>query len=319
MSRSEAAAEAELAEPATSGPGAPELLLPREVPLGGPRAMLVRRTLPHREIRTVGAWCFVDHYGPERHPMQVAAHPHTGLQTVTWLLAGEVLHRDSLGSRQPIAPGQLNLMTAGNGIAHAEDSVDPAAVLHGLQLWVALPAGARDAAPGFEHHADLPEVQVGDAVGRVIMGEFGGAASPATTYTPLVGVEVRLPPGRRVELPVEATYEHGAVLAEGDLSLADVRVPVGAMLAFEPGPASLVAATEAGATFLLLGGEPFGEPLLMWWNFVAREHSEILAAREAWEAGVGRFGPVDHPEPRMAAPALPTVTLRPRPSGRRTG
>lgn len=153
----------------------PTLLEPREVPLGGPRAMTVRRTLPHKQIRTVGAWCFLDHYGPDHNRMSVPPHPHIGLQTVSWLLAGEVEHRDSVGSVQRILPGELNVMTAGHGIAHSEYAVsDPSVAMHGVQLWVALPAEYRDRAPAFEHHSDLPVVEGGGLRATVMVGEFAG-------------------------------------------------------------------------------------------------------------------------------------------------
>ncbi|MGH8970447.1 MAG: pirin family protein, partial [Actinomycetes bacterium] len=160
------------------------VLSPREVPLGGPRAMLVRRTLPHRELRTIGAWCFVDDYGPSdvggTVGMQVPPHPHTGLQTVTWLLEGEVRHEDSLGSRVLVRPGELSLMTAGRGISHAETSpVRHPPLLRGVQLWVALPDAARHGDPRFAHHPDLPVVEDADLRATVIVGTLAGAVSPA--------------------------------------------------------------------------------------------------------------------------------------------
>jgi redox-sensitive bicupin YhaK (pirin superfamily) len=154
------------------------------VALGGPRGLAVTRTLPHKQRRMVGAWCFLDAYGPHRLAgtpgMRVGPHPHTGLQTVSWLVAGEIVHRDSLGNRCEIRPGQLNLMTAGRGIAHSEET--PAAhgdVLHGVQLWVALPAADRDVAPAFAHHWDLPVITEGGLSATVLMGELAGARSAA--------------------------------------------------------------------------------------------------------------------------------------------
>ena len=161
------------------------VLAPREVPLGGVRALLVRRTLPHRELPTIGAWCFLDDYGPHdvarTSGMQVPPHPHTGLQTVTWLLSGEVHHQDSVGSDALVRPGELNLMTAGRGISHAETSPAGAVdALRGLQLWVALPGGHRDTPPAFAHHDDLPRVEVDGSSVIVLMGSVAGATSPAT-------------------------------------------------------------------------------------------------------------------------------------------
>ena len=160
----------------------------------------VRRLLPQRTLRTIGAWCFLDHYGPDevsRGPgMQVRPHPHIGLQTVSWLFQGLVLHRDSLGSRQLIRPGELNLMTAGRGIAHSEESAaDRPPVLHGLQLWIALPEAERHGEPRFAHHTDLPVVRDGAASVTVAIGEYRGERSPAEVFSPLAGYEVAVPGG----------------------------------------------------------------------------------------------------------------------------
>jgi redox-sensitive bicupin YhaK (pirin superfamily) len=295
------------------------LLEPREVPLGGPRAMLVRRTLPHRDIRTIGAWCFVDHFGPTTGgpAMAVPPHPHIGLQTVTWLLSGDVEHRDSVGSRRLVHPGELNVMTAGRGIAHSEDTVPTASGalpdLHGVQLWTALPDTDRWQAPHFEHHADLPVVTGAGLRATVFMGEFDGARSAAAAYSPLLGVEVVLADGARAALPLDPGFEHGVLAVAGRPVAAGVPLPVSALLHVETGRREL--AVEGPGRFLLLGGTPFPEELLMWWNFVARDHDEIVAARDDWEAG-RRFGAVDHPAARLAAPPLPTTRLRSRP-GRR--
>ena len=296
------------------------LLEPREVPLGGPRAMLVRRTLPHREIRTIGAWCFVDHFGPPHAPsqavgMHVPPHPHIGLQTVTWLLDGDVEHRDSLGSRQLVHPGELNVMTAGRGIAHSEDSLGPADDgLHGVQLWTALPDGERHQSPHFEHHGDLPVLTAAGVRATVFVGSLDGARSAAAAYSPLLGVEFVLAEGARTTLPLDADFEHGVLAVEGEPVVAGVRVAPSSLLHLPVGRREL--AIEGPGRFLLLGGTPFGEDLLMWWNFVARDHDEIARARQDWEAGCG-FGHVDHPAGPLAAPALPTTRLKARGNRRR--
>ncbi|HET6736857.1 pirin family protein, partial [Mycobacterium sp.] len=146
------------------------VLHPREVPLGGPRAIRVRRTLPQRERSLIGAWCFADHYGPHDvrggPGMDVPPHPHTGLQTVSWLFDGEVEHRDSAGVHAMVRPGELNLMTAGAGICHSEVSTAATSMLHGVQLWVALPDADRDTARGFAHYAPTPR-RLGGATLRV--------------------------------------------------------------------------------------------------------------------------------------------------------
>ena len=284
-----------------------ELLIGRDVVLGGPRGMAVTRTLPHKHRRMVGAWCFVDHYGPEAAQMRVPPHPHTGLQTVSWLVKGEVLHRDSLGSEQWIQPGQLNLMTAGVGISHSEES--PTTVLHGAQLWVALPFGNRAVAPAFAHHGDLPVVARDDLTATVIMGTLEGATSPARTYTPLVGAEVVIgADGGTLALRPDFEY---AVLSFEDGPIVDREpLPAGALVYLGTDRAEL--ALGGTGRVLLLGGEPFEEQIVMWWNFVGRSHDDIVAARADWEAGQG-FGTVTGFDgPPLHAPDLPTTPLKPR-------
>lgn len=313
-----------------AGPaGGPELIEPRLVPLGGPRAMTVRRTLPARARSMIGPFCFADHYGPDdiaaTGGMDVAPHPHIGLQTVTWLFDGAVLHRDALGSVQVIEPGRLNLMTAGAGICHSEEGTvrrfPDQRVLRGVQLWTALPESARHGAGAFEHVADVPVVAVGEATVRVFMGSFAGTGSPARAFSPLVAAQVDLPPGARVTLPVEAGFEHGVLVDEGEVTVAGHEVAPAWLAYLPPGSTELVLAAGAvPARLVLLGGEPFGEQILMWWNFVGRTHEEVVEARRAWQAaiagepdGVARFGRVvGYDGPPLPAPVLPAVRLKPR-------
>ena len=295
-------------------------LEPREVPLGGQRAIFVRRTLPHRDIRMIGAFCFVDHYGPspttgpDGHPMAVPPHPHSGLQTVSWLLSGTIDHRDSAGFMQRVRPSELNLMTAGHGIAHSEYSVGETP-LHGLQLWVALPDEARDQTPHFEHHGDLPLVHDSGLNVRVILGSLMGETSKALAYTPIVCVEVTADAGRH-RLSVDPAFEHGLLPLDQDIVLNDVVVPRGSLRHEPPGATGLEIDVAHRTRLLLIGGAPFQEELLMWWNFVARTHDEIVDARETWESG-HRFGAVvDDESAPLRAPQIPTVRLKPRPSRR---
>lgn len=329
------------------------LLEAREVPLGGVRAMEVHRALPQRDLPLVGAWCFLDRFGPQSTLMRVEPHPHIGLQTVTWPLIGEVRHRDSVGSDVVVRRGALNLMTSGAGIAHSEYSLGDGPVpLDALQLWIALPEARRHGAPAFERHDDLPVVGLPaesgpDASATVVMGEFGHdddavVASPATAYTPLVGAELRLGAGSRVRVPLRAGWEHALVGVTGTVrALPDgPDDPLGAEAAADAA-ADAEAGAEAGAgavdrrhllylgtrrdgilieadddaTVFLLGGEPFADDIVMWWNFVARTHDEIVEAREAWEAGDAspRFGHViDHGDERIPAPPMPAVRLTQR-------
>lgn len=266
-----------------------ELLDPREVPLGGPRAMLVRRSLPNRDRRMVGAWCFADAYGPDdvaRGPgMQVPPHPHTGLQTVSWLFEGEVWHQDSLGNRQMVRPGELNLMTAGAGIAHSEQSpAGSSGVLHGVQLWVAQTEQDRHGPARFEHHADLPQGEESGCAVTVLMGDLGGVTSPAHCSTPLVGAEIALRPGARPSLPLDAGFEHAVLAVADPVTVEGREIAPGAMLYLGRGRREVSLSAETATRALLLGGVPFEEQLVMWWNFVARSHEEIVEARSAWEA-----------------------------------
>jgi redox-sensitive bicupin YhaK (pirin superfamily) len=267
-----------------------QLMTPREVPLGGPRAMTVRRTLPQRERSLIGAWCFVDHYGPDdvadSGGMSVAPHPHTGLQTVSWLFTGEIEHRDSAGNHAMVRPGEVNLMTAGHGISHSEVSPPHTRTLHGAQLWVALPDHARDQAPGFAHHAPAPVTGPGWAA-RVFLGSLLGDTSPVATATPLLGAELLLDPGTTLSLDVDPTFEHGLLLDRGALDVDGTRAEAHDLAYVPPrGAALTLTAYDEPVRALLLGGLPFGESIVMWWNFVGRTHEEIVAFREQWQAQV---------------------------------
>ncbi len=299
-----------------------EQLEPRDVLLG--RTTHVRRTLPHKNHRMVGAWCFLDHYGPDdikqTGGMWVPPHPHTGLQTVTWLFEGLGRHTDSLGSDQLIRPGQLNVMTAGRGICHAEVSPEDAPpLLHGVQLWVALPDPARnDAAASFVHLSDLPRFEDGGAVVTVLTGSLAGHESSAPTFTPLVGAEVRLAAGASVVLPLESGFEHAVLAVDGDVLVEGTTVERHRLAYLAPGARELRLSVERETTLMLLGGEPFEEQLVMWWNFIGRSHEEIVEQREDWNgSGVDhvpeRFGQVrGFGEPRLLAPPMPTTRLKAR-------
>lgn len=272
----------------------------RETQVG---AFRVRRALPHRSRRTVGAWCFVDHMGPaaitEDRGLDVAPHPHIGLQTVTWLFEGEAVHRDSLGSEQLIAPGQLNLMTAGHGIAHSEEGTGRyRGNLHGVQLWVAQPSDTRDGAPAFEHHADLPIVDLDNAVATVLIGDLNGHASPARRDTDHVGVDLDLRPGTTT-MPIRPDFEHALVAFSGAVTIDQQTIEPG-HLAYLGASRDEVTLSAADPTrVLLFGGVPFDEPILMWWNYVARDRAEIMEAHNDWMAESQRFGRVDSMLPRI--------------------
>ncbi|HEU4812397.1 MAG TPA: pirin family protein [Nocardioides sp.] len=312
--------------------GSVEVMVPREVPLGGLRAMLVRRTLPQRERSLIGAWCFVDHYGPDdvadSGGMSVAPHPHTGLQTVSWLFTGEIEHRDSAGNHAMVRPGEVNLMTAGRGISHSEVSTAGTRTLHGAQLWVALPDRDRHADPGFAHHAPTPVTGDGWEA-RVFLGSLLGDTSPVPTYTPLLGAELRLEPGTTLRLDVDPSFEHGVLVDAGVLAVAGVETKQHELAYVPPGVDRLeLTAYDEPVRVLLLGGEPFSESIVMWWNFVGRTHEEIVAFRAEWQDQItadgavvadsqemadGRFGiVVEEHLPPIPAPALPNARLKSR-------
>jgi redox-sensitive bicupin YhaK (pirin superfamily) len=284
----------------------------------------VRRLLPGRPLRTIGAWCFLDHYGPDDVSagpgMQVPPHPHIGLQTVSWLFDGLVLHRDSLGSEQLVRPGELNLMTSGRAISHSEES--PAgrpALLHGLQLWIALPEGRRHGDPAFAHHGDLPVLGVaGGARVTVVAGEFGGERSPAEVYSPLVGLEVAFSQAGQVTLPATEGFEYGVLSADGPASVAcpggpgsPAHIGVGSLAHLPAGMPSFTLSADGPGRLFVVGGVPLNEKLVMWWNFVGRTHQDIVTARDAWDRG--DLGEVPgYAGAPLSAPPLPPGELRAR-------
>ncbi len=260
----------------------------------------VRRALPRRGRRTVGAWCFADHMGPaDVAGPDIGPHPHIGLQTVTWLVEGEALHRDSLGSEQVIRPGQLNLMTAGYGVVHAEESTGSSSGrLHGVQLWVAQPEGTRDGAAAFEHHASLPVAEVRGGVATVLVGEWLGVESPARRDTPLLGADLALPGGVS-EWPLDPGYEYALLLLDGAVGVDGVGVVPGQLAYLGLGRDAVALDAVGPARALLLGGEPFGSDVVMWWNFVGRTRDEVTEAWRSWQAADDRFGRVSSDLPRI--------------------
>lgn len=291
------------------------ILAPRTVKLTTRSGIDIQRTLPHRSIRTIGAWCFIDHFGPttQENAMSVAAHPHVGLQTVSWLFEGEVEHRDSLGSVQIINPGELNLMTAGYGVAHSELSLPSASVMHGVQLWTVLPSSIRDSAPFFDHYAELPEFRDGRLSGKLIVGKFMGESSPARIFSEMVGVELNIAPGSLVELPLREDFEYGALLVSGDLAINREELPIAHLFYLAPGSTSAHLSSTRGAKIVFLGGAPFQEEIVMWWNFIGRSHDKIVQMRADWNEKSSRFTAFeDQIHGRIPAPELPNLRLQPR-------
>ncbi|WP_406233552.1 pirin family protein [Nocardia sp. NBC_01009] len=292
----------------------------REVPLGGVRGVFVERVLPQRDLPTVGAWCFLDHFGSPTVTKTGASpdidpHPHIGLQTVTWPFDGRIRHRDSVGSDVEIEPGQLNLMTSGRGIAHSEYKVAGAHSGHGLQLWIALPGDRTGIEPHFEQHRELPVYATPGVRAIVLIGSLGAHTSPAIAYTPLVGADVRIEPGTETTLPLEPGFEYAVLVIEGEVTVAGAEVGAGPLLYLGTERTELPLSSANGAHFALIGGEPFGEDLVMWWNFVGRSHEDIVTARNDWEnRNIERFADIagHPPEQRIPAPPLPGLHLKPR-------
>ena len=316
MSNLERAPQLTISEEQPPGPRPVlEMTAAREVDLG--EGMRVRRLLPKRQRSTIGAWCFVDHFGPQDvsggRGMFVPPHPHIGLQTVTWLVEGEVLHRDSLGNEQMIHPGQLNLMTAGIGIAHAEESPpDHPPIMHGVQLWVALPERSSSVDPSFDHIPVLPVADMPGARVTVIVGELLGERSPARTFSDLVGAEIEMTRAATQGVPLRADFEYGLVALSGEATIEGIALRPGNLLYLGLGRETLSVNVSEPARLLLLGGVPFGEPLFMWWNFVAHSAEEIEHARTDWQEH-HRFGDVTGFDGApLEAPPLPPGRLKPR-------
>ena len=279
--------------------------------------LVVARALPIRERRMVGPWCFLDRYGPltfsAGRPMDVAPHPHIGLQTVTWLLDGEVEHDDSLGNQSLLRPDGVNVMTSGGGIAHAEQTPrDHSGRLNGVQLWTALPDDVRDSAAGFAHVERVPSIESRGGIARIFAGALGGAASPAPYFSPIVGADLLIHAGHTLPLPLDPAFEHAVLVLDGEVSL-DGQPLAPRMLHYlgvARSHADFVSGT--GGRVLLIGGAPFEEKILMWWNFVARTPEEIAAARADWESH-RRFGDVTHyrgerlEAPKLVQAARPTL------------
>lgn len=280
---------------------------PRTADVGG---IPVNRVLPSRHRRLVGAWCFLDHAGPaifkgDAKGLQVGPHPHIGLQTFTWMIEGEVLHRDSLGHEQVIRPGQVNLMTAGRGISHTEESVPGETHLHAAQLWIALPESDRQTAPRFDHYPSLPTWGDQDAVFTLLIGEFAGHRAPTLAYSPLIGLDIASREVSNVTLTLREDFEYGVLPLEGELDIDGDRFAPNEMAYLGRGRTAVTVNLPAGGRAILVGGEPLGEEIWIWWNFVGHK-AEIIKAQQDWEKGSDRFGTIHgYDGERLMPPPLP--------------
>lgn len=278
----------------------------KEVSLG---ELHVTRVLPIRNKRMVGPWCFFDRFGPlsftDAKPMDVAPHPHTGLQTVTWLIDGEVLHDDSIGSEATARPGGVNIMTAGKGIAHAEQTPrGNSGKLNGVQLWVALPDFARNMEPMFEGLKEVPKIEERGGIIHVFAGGIGGVVSPGKYFSEIVGAELQIHPGQSLEFPLNPHFEHAVMILDGDCSMGNEALADHRLYYLGAKRSSMSLKSRSGGRIMLIGGPAFPEKILMWWNFVARTPEEIAQAREDWESHI-RFGDVTAYEgPRLKSPDI---------------
>lgn len=267
----------------------------------------IRRALPHRDRKTIGAWCFLDHFGPldlkHTQGLRIGPHPHMGLQTFTYPLTGEILHRDSLGSKQKIQPGQVNLMTAGKGISHAEESV-PDSILHGVQLWIALPNAVRHMEPNFIHYENLPFLKIDNLHINLLAGELKNVISPVKLYSPLIGLEINAIEDSVFFLPLNSKFEYGILPLINDIEIENQVIDLDTLLYLPCGQSEIPLRVQKGSRALIIGGEPFGEDILIWWNFVARTKEEMIQATQAWNNHAA-FGEVDgYQGERLTPPSL---------------
>ncbi|PTQ90647.1 pirin family protein [Agitococcus lubricus] len=280
------------------------------------KGMMIRRLLPTKKRRMIGAWCFLDHIAPtqlDEQGMRVGPHPHTGLQTFTWMIEGEILHRDSLGYQQRIQPKQVNLMTAGRGISHSEESPIPhTGRLHAAQLWIALPEAYRHCSPDFQHYPHLPSTDYQGYELTVLVGSYQTLHAPTQVYSPLIALDIRHQHAGSGEIALRSDFEYGLIVLSGEATVAEQQMGVGDLLVFEAGELHQLPIRQQEACHLLLiGGQPFTENIVLWWNFIARQSAEIEGFVNSWNQGQD-FGEVKgYQGERLIAPELsPAIQLK---------
>ncbi|ENV52501.1 pirin family protein [Acinetobacter junii] len=274
------------------------------------KGTVIKRALPSRHKRLVGAWCFLDHAGPVSFPagdgLDVGPHPHIGLQTFTWMIEGTMMHTDSLGSKQLIRPKQVNLMTAGRGISHTEVAPDTETQMHAAQLWIALPDNKRNMEPNFEHYPELPVVVKDQVEFTVLVGDFLNTLSPVQVHTPLVGVDLTAQADTKTRIPLNPAFEYAFMALDGTARVNGHELTADNMVVLETGLTEIEVEIKSGNRVLLIGGEPFESPILLWWNFVGRTMEDLQQAREDWINHDARFGEIpDYQGKRLEAPTLP--------------
>lgn len=284
----------------------------------------VARLLPQNKHRTVGAWCFLDHAGPatfsqENKGIQVGLHPHTNLQTFTWMLEGEVWHQDSLGNRQLIRPKQVNLMTAGTGnqrgISHTEQTPAGVKNLHAVQLWIALPMN-QEIEPNFEHYPQLPEWSDQGIDYILTTGSYQGRQAPTSQFSPLVGVDMRFQQAQAFEIERQDKFEYAILVINGTIKIngeSYAKDEIAILSDCTSAQEELKMWAEQGTHIMLLGGEPLPHPTVIWWNFVADKVEDLEQAVNDWNNQHPRFGTIDLQGTelsRLTAPAIPARLKR---------
>ncbi|MEB3753239.1 pirin family protein [Acinetobacter sp. MD2(2019)] len=270
----------------------------------------IQRALPSRHKRMIGAWCFLDHAGPaqfeQNDGLNVGPHPHIGLQTFTWMIEGTLMHHDSIGSEQLIRPKQVNLMTAGCGISHTEVTPKHETQLHAAQLWIALPDHLRNMPPKFQHYPDLPTIDQDALNFTILVGDYLGLESPVEVHTPLISLDIHAPSAAKTVLQLRPDFEYGILLLEGAATVEHQRLQMENMFVLSTGFNTLNIELEANSRVLLIGGEPFTPPILLWWNFVARTEAELKQANQDWIDHHPRFGNIpSYTGHRLTAPPFP--------------
>jgi hypothetical protein len=236
--------------------------------------------------------------------MDIAPHPHIGLQTVSWLLQGEVVHNDSLGNEALLRPGGVNVMTSGGGIAHAEETPSQnSGLLNGVQLWIALPDAYRNGEASFQHIESVPIIEQSGGVVSIFAGSVPGCSSPAKHFSPVLGADVAVHAHASMDLQLDPSFEHAALLVTGDAEIDGQSIDSMNLYYLGTNRSSVEFKSRDACRVLLLGGPPFPEKILMWWNFVARTPEEIAQARSDWQSHQ-RFGEVKYQGPRIDAPTL---------------
>jgi redox-sensitive bicupin YhaK (pirin superfamily) len=292
-----------------------QTLAPVTHDLGG---FKVHRTLPHQERTMIGPFIFFDQMGPAKlgagQGIDVRPHPHINLSTVTYLFAGAIMHRDSIGSRQRIEPGAVNLMTDGRGISHSErsppDERADGAHLNGIQTWLAMPKAKEEVAPAFQHTAaaDLPLLDLGGVEVRLIMGEAWGETSPVTCHSPTIYAAIVMPPGSKLQVENESD-ERALYLIDGDVAVDAIQLERQNLVVLAPGHKPVLKSRE-GARLMLCGGAPMDGERHVWWNFVSSNRDRINEAKRAWRAGEFDLPPDDHEE-FIPLPEIPMTVSYP--------